>query len=279
MSAAPLRRLVMGLLLAVIGGGTAFGGFLTSAPGTAVDLQTRPGVTVRYALFQPDAAPRAIAILFTGGEGRLEIPDAVPPDWEAGGNFLARAREYFRRRGFVVAIVNVPSDHSGGYSGFRTSSGHAEDIAAVIADLRRRWPGTPVWLIGTSRGTISAANVAARLQPPRGADGLVLTSTVSKPPAGRRAPSRDDVFDIDLSQIRVPTLITYHRDDGCDVVDQDDAPRLQREMANAPAKDLMVFDGGDPPQSKPCEARSAHGYFGIEGKVADAIADWMLTKR
>jgi pimeloyl-ACP methyl ester carboxylesterase len=271
---------VLFVVLSGIGSAAAWAGFLPSAPGAAVDVQTRPGVTVRYALFQPDAAPRAIAILFVGGEGRLEISDRVSPDWEANGNFLARAREYFRRRGFVVAIVNVPSDHSGGYGGgFRTSAAHAEDIAAVIADLRRRSPGAPVWLVGTSRGTISAADVAARLQPPRGADGLVLTSTVSKPPAGRRAPARDDVFDIELSQIRVPTLITYHRDDACDVVDQDDAPRILRQMANAPAKELMLFEGGDPPQSKPCEARAPHGYFGIEGKVADAIADWILARR
>ena len=37
----------------------------------------------------------------------------------------------------------------------------------------------------------------------------------------------------------------------------------------------MTFEGGAPAESGPCEARSPHGYLGIEPDVVKAIADWI----
>jgi len=252
-------------------------GFLESIPGQVVELPTRSGVSVRYAAFSPDQPPAAIAILLVGGQGILNIPSDVGPTWGRSGNFLVRIRENLRRRGFYIAIPDVPSDHMHGLGNYRTSEGHAEDIAAVIADVRRRAPGVPVWLIGTSMGTISAANGASRLHGTKGPDGVVLTSAVSRTNPNPRANSSINIFDNDFSAIRVPTLITYHRGDSCEVVSPGDGPRMIRKLENAPRKEVLMFEGGDPPQSTPCEALAQHGYFGIEGQVADAIADWILA--
>jgi hypothetical protein len=41
----------------------------------------------------------------------------------------------------------------------------------------------------------------------------------------------------------------------------------------------LLFEGGDPPQSGPCDALAAHGYFGIEERVSNAIADWILAAK
>ncbi len=244
-------------------------------PGVAVDLATRPDVTERYAAFAPDGAPRAAVILFVGGNGLVRIPDHPGPSWQNPGNFLSRSRENFRRRGLYVAVVDSPSDHPRGMGdNFRISAKHAEDMAAVIADLRKRAPGVPVWLVGTSRGSISAANVAARLKGPAAADGVVLTSSVTRMAPNAKG-SKDTVFDTDLSAIRIPALVVYHRADRCEVVGDSDV--LMGKLANAPRKELLFFDGGDPPRSTACEAYSAHGYIGIEDKVVNAIADWILA--
>jgi len=40
---------------------------------------------------------------------------------------------------------------------------------------------------------------------------------------------------------------------------------------------MLMFEGGDDPISKPCQARSAHGFLGIEEKVVDATVRWMLA--
>jgi predicted alpha/beta-hydrolase family hydrolase len=270
-------RALLALAVVTCGAAPAAAGFLQSVPGQIVVIPTRPDVTDRYVAFVPDRTPVAVAILFIGGEGALTIRGEVGPTWGDHGNFLVRIRENLRRRGIYVAVVDVPSDHHSGYGSYRTSAGHAEDIAAVIADVRRRAAGVPVWLIGTSMGTISAADGAARLHGAKGPDGLVLTSTVSRTGFNPRGGPPVDVFDVDLTAVRVPTLITYHRADRCEFVVPVDGTRMLSKLANAPRKELMFFDGGDPPASTPCEALAAHGYYGIEGKVADAIADWILA--
>ena len=48
-----------------------------------------------------------------------------------------------------------------------------------------------------------------------------------------------------------------------------------RDLEQVPRKELLAFDGGDSPQSGPCEARAAHGYFGIDAQVVDAIVAWI----
>jgi hypothetical protein len=275
------RRTLLGIAaVLVILTGAAQAGFLPSPAGQTIDVATRPGVTERYLLWRTDEAPKAILLMFIGSQGVAAIRDKTGPTWSERGNFLPRAREYFRRRGFAVAEVDTPSDHRDGLiAGFRLSADHAADAAAVMADLRRRVPGVPLWLIGTSRGSISAASVAARLQGAQAADGVVLTSSVTEPEEGLRAPSRDSVMDVDLSAIRIPVLITFHRQDTCVAVSTRAGPSLQRKLANAPKSDVLLFEGGDPPQSGPCEALAAHGYFGIEERVANAIADWILAAK
>ena len=250
--------------------------FLPSPPGQAIDVTTRPGITVRYAAFAPDGTASGIVILFVGGEGAIHVPDHPGPTWTERGNFLARARENFRRRGLFVAVVDADSGHQNGLGQFRTTAEYAEDIAAVIADLRRRAPDVPVWLVGTSNGSVSAAYVAARLKPPRAADGVVLTSSVIGLSFGKRHVKSLSVLDADLGAVRIPALVVAHRQDGCAFSAPSGAREIERRLANAPRRAVLMFDGGDPPQSDPCEPLAAHGYFGIEAEVVNAIVDWML---
>ena len=247
--------------------------------GSAIDVATRPGVTVRYLLFKPAAErPRAGVILFIGGQGALPMPDKVGSTWQSSGNFLPRSREHFLRRGVLVAVVNTPSDFSGGYGTFRNSAEHAEDISAVIADVRRRARRAPVWLIGTSRGTVSVVNVAARLQDARGPDGVVLTSAVTRPDLTQNAPPGDKqtVYDAGVGAIRVPALVVYHRNDNCYLTPSIDAPALLAKLTAAPRKEGLIFDGGGR-RGDDCGALSAHGFLDIERLVVDAIVDWILA--
>jgi predicted alpha/beta-hydrolase family hydrolase len=229
-------------------------------------IPTRPGVTEAFILVRPSGPPVASVILFAGGNGLLALGSGK---LGLGGNFLVRNRARFASEGLLVAVVDTPSDHPGGLDGFRTSAAHAEDIRAVIAALRQE-ASVPVWLIGTSMGTVSAANGAARLST-GGPDGLVLTSTVTR--AGRERP--ESVGDVRLSDVRVPTLIVHHKNDACRSTPYSDTPALLRDFKQVSRTELLAFDGGDPPQSGPCDARAAHGYFGIDAPVVSAIVVWI----
>ena len=84
------------------------------------------------------------------------------------GNFLVRSSALFADAGFITAIVDSPSDRPegplGGRDGgmtddFRQSSMHLTDIRAVV-DFLVDEGAREIYLIGTSRGTLSVAYLA-----------------------------------------------------------------------------------------------------------------------
>jgi hypothetical protein len=151
---------------------------------------------------------------------------------------------------------------------------HAQDVAGVIAALRLE-ALVPVWVVGTSMGTISSANAAARLRV-GGPDGLVLTSSVTRRSVITRLGIT--VRDVGLDEITVPTLVVHHQSDGCVVSPFADAHMLMRQLRRAPKKEFMAFQGGAP-VGDPCEAFSAHGFMGIDDEVVKAIPDWIKATR
>lgn len=242
------------------------GGRGAAAAEELIQLPTRPGVTQPFYLMTPPGPLAGSVILFTGGPGLLSS-DRKPV--LRGKNFLIRSREKFAAAGFLVASVDAPSDHPEGLDLFRTSAEHAQDIAAVIAYLRQKAP-VPVWLIGTSLGTISAASVAARLKT-GGPDGLVLTSSIVA--SNRRIGAIQSTVNVD--QVAIPTLVVHNEEDACAVCPFGAVPSLMGRFTRAPKKELMAVSGGSPPQGDPCGPFARHGYIGIEDEVVAKIAGWI----
>ena len=259
-----------------------------------VSISTPRGVHQAFILIKPDH-PQASVILFSGGDGVLRLnrmPQLkVGPNDFVAGNFLVRSRQNFAAHDLMVAVVDAPSDHLKGMSPyFRISKDHATDIGAVAEYLKRE-ADVPVWLVGTSAGSWSAALGAISA----GRDdiatsaigGLVLTSTVTRIPQdsvfGKAFPTfagdyPDGVMSTALPEVRVPTLIMSHRDDGCVYTPAVDAPALGKRLSQASKVEIAVITGGDPPQSDPCEAYAAHGYLGVEAQAVDTIARFIKTR-
>lgn len=244
-----------------------------------ITLEVRPGVTMKYLAVVGREPPKAAVILLAGGNGELKL-DASGAMGDLRLNFLIRSRAQFARQGLYVAALDAPSERQGGMNGaYRLSLQHAREIGHVIADLKKR-VGAPVWLIGTSAGTLSTAGAAARLvsqdQLPR-PDGIVLTSTMTQLDAAGHCGK--SVYDASLNTITAPVLVVSHRDDGC--VCSPGSPtvgaKLVAELTGSPAKEHKVFTGGDRPLSGPCDARAQHGFFGIESEVVKTIADWIKS--
>jgi len=248
-----------------------------AAPGPArgaeqvLTLSPRPGVTLRYVLVPTPGPPVASAILFVGGDGVMNL-DRPRDRWSLKGNFLFRTRSMLTEQGVQLAIVDAPSDRPSTLWGFRSGEAHATDIAAVLAALRSR-TAVPAWLIGTSAGTVSAANGAVRLRAPAGPDGVVLTSTIFK----RTRVVSETVPEMDLARVQIPVLLVHHQNDDCVATRYVDLWALERALPRSIKHETLLFKGGDPARSEPCEAQSPHGYLGIEREVMTAIGRWMLA--
>lgn len=237
-----------------------------------VTLQTRPGVTESFFIASMGQhQPQAVALLLSGGGGNIHLRRENGRIRFGAQNFLPRSRVEFIRNGIVPFIVDNPTDQQGtmGMSdAFRASPEHAADIRAVIHEAKARYAGLPVFVVGTSRSTLSAAYLGASL----GGElaGVVLSSSFFYEGDPRHA--RGALVGFDWSRIKVPLLLVHHREDGCVATPYREAAALAGRFP------LVSVSGGKPPESGPCDPLAQHGYFGKEAETVDAIAAWMLKR-
>ncbi|MFO0990030.1 MAG: hypothetical protein U1F37_22195 [Alphaproteobacteria bacterium] len=151
-------------------------------------------------------AGRGLRCCSRGGHGKIQLDDGGQPRG-LRGNFLIRARHHLTARGIGVVLVDAPSDYQGegGLWPYRMHHDYAGDMGQAVNLVKRRF-GRPVWLVGTSAGTLSVANAAARLSHANRPDGIVFTSSITRPP--RRRPI--SVFDVHLAAYTGPALVISH---------------------------------------------------------------------
>jgi hypothetical protein len=248
---------------------------LVNPPGHAQEmatLSTRPGVSQAYFIASLPQQLRAVALLFAGSGGLIRLRQEKGQIRFGQNNFLVRARGEFVKRGIIAAIVDAPSDRQSGWGmsdEFRLGEEHLTDIFAVIADLGKRFPGMPVFLVGTSRGTISAAALGARFGQQQAA-GVVLTSTMFRKAGVKSNEPGPGLSGFDFATIKLPLLFAHHVSDQCGVTLYGDAARLVDKYP------LISVLGGRSPESGPCDPFSAHGFFGKEPETVEQIVNWML---
>ena len=128
----------------------------------------------------------------------------------------------------------------------------------------------PVFLLGTSQGTIAAMNGAAHARPGIVSD-LVLTESVALP--GRL--STETVFDADPQDVRVPALVVADATTPATWPRPPLAPRIAAAMARSPSVRVLAVSGGVQQSEKACSSLSLHGYYGVKAGVVDKISAWL----
>lgn len=212
-------------------------------------------------LYNGTATPRAVVFVFAGGDGTVAFTPAGQFT-HLGGNFLLRTESLWLAQGFAFATLASSSS----LLGQRHTPAYAATIGRAI-DFIRSKTTAPIWLIGTSMGSIAAANGASSLGGK--VTGVVLTSSV----AGQSR-AGETVFDSNLGAIAVPALVVSNRGDTCPIAGPGFAPQILAALARAPRKDIIYVESHQL-QSEPCENMSPHGYLGIESDVVQRIASWI----
>ena len=196
----------------------------------------------RAVLIKPKA-PRASVILLPGGNGAINAGD----NGDINGlkfNQLVRTRHAYAARGLAVLVADAGTD--------------LNSAVQYMAAIKR-----PVTVIGTSRGTIRAAEGIARGARP---DALVLTSGFLSAESG----SGQNVMSILGSPASLPrTLVIHHRQDSCRAtLPAGVEPFVKWSAGRARA----VWLSGGASEGDPCEARAYHGFNGLDGQVVGIAA-------
>lgn len=187
-------------------------------------------------------------------------------DIRHGDNFVVRTRALWNRKGYAVLVPDAIDRES--LRGVRSSPAYARLVGDLVGFAHEQVAG-PVFLLGTSQGSIAAMNGAAHAAPGAIA-GVVLTESVSV-----MGGSGETVFDADPQQVRAPALVVANRDDRCDVAPPQAAPRIAAAMTGSRNVRVLMVSGGVTRSRKDCGSLTPHGYYGIEERVVNAISLWM----
>jgi len=261
-----MRLLIRCLVLALSGCVSSFTWLPAQAAAPPTLLQApleRADVTIPF-WWMPHDAPRATLVLLIGGT-RGGVGDDLAA-LAAHPNFLTRSRELFHKAGFSVAIVGRASDRTGLDHAYRKSFEHSRDIRAVLLRLKKLAP-KDIWLVGTSLGTISAANAA--ISSPDLVAGLALTASYGNPESPNKVQS------LELRNIRMPTLVLHHRRDACRGCPPDGAKDIVSDLASARHKELIFISGGSGASGDPCGPLHYHGFINQEEEAVVHIASWI----
>jgi hypothetical protein len=196
----------------------------------------------RVVLIKPKA-PRGSVILMPGGNGAIRADDQ-------GGirglnyNQLIRTRHAYAARGLAVMITDSSTDLA--------------SAVQYMAAIKR-----PVMVIGTSRGTLRAAQGIARGARP---DALVLTSGF----LSRESGAGENVMAILGSPAALPrTLVIHHQADTCRAT----LPAgVDPFIKWAGGRARVAWLSGGVQQGDPCEAGGHHGFNGLDGQVVGLAA-------
>ena len=236
-----------------------------------VHVAVRSGVDepVLLSMASAQQKPKRIVMLFPGDDGVMQIQQKGGGAWfRLLGNYLIRSRAKFVDEQDIAVSVDMPSDqYCCANDSFRLSDQHATDVGAIIAALAARFPGAEFYLVGTSKGTVSAAWLGAKLGPKLA--GVVLTSTDTQSARDGRGLSG-----FDFGTLKVPVLFVQHKFDSCHVTPYYAVEKIVREY-HFP---LVTVTGSEGAHGPDCQAFSHHGYAGRESQVAAAIMQWVNTR-
>jgi hypothetical protein len=235
----------------------------------AVTIDTSFAVyTPPVRLENPANNARASVVLMTGGNGLLSL-DGSGTIINSTGNFLIRSANLFLQHGLNVMMADVALAYPSGITlTDRLSATHAAQLQGFINVAMNRW-GKPVWVVGTSNGSVSAVTAVGFTPALSGLRGVVLTSTVTK-----LSSTDQPTFTLYASRITVPTLVVWNQDDHCIASSPSGSAALFAAIPSS-TKASDVFQGGHSVATDPCGAFSEHGYAGIARDVVREIAQFI----
>ena len=235
----------------------------SACDGVVRDLPLQGGSFQRVLYSASKRETKGIVIMFAGGTGELDIDKSG--NVKNAKNFVVRTSDLWRERGYGIVLVDA-LDHQS-MRGQRSGAAYAEVTQKIIAFAHEQ-ANVPVWVLGTSQGSIAAMNAAAHAGRTQLA-GLILTESVSI-----LGGSHETVFDAHPDNVRVPSLVVANVNDRCKVALPSMAPEIAQSILHAPTT-VLAESGGVQRSLDACGSLSPHGYYGIEEKVVDDIVAWM----
>ena len=92
-------------------------------------------------------------------------------------------------------------------------------------------------------------------------------------PVVRAARSGPGLSAVNFGDLKSSLLWVHHEHDPCEYTTY----AMAKALAQRSGAPLVTVRGGDPGSGDPCQARTAHGFVGIEKETVLAMRSWIKT--
>jgi hypothetical protein len=216
-------------------------------------------------------SPTKLAVLLPGGNAviRAQVSENIITHARLSGNFLIRSRRHLVDEDIATLIVDCRTDLGDECpDAYQASSEREADVYRLVKEVLRRFPSIQdIWLIGTSRGTVSSGFMAHH-----GKDhyaGAIHTATISEH-FKKGAP--DQMRNLDYSSIKIPQAFIHHKKDPCYLTTYSAIERIAKKFSVP----LITVSGEKNLSGPECHGFTQHGFRGREKVVMKKIRQIIL---
>jgi hypothetical protein len=195
-------------------------------------------------------------LVLLGGPWRIDEVDAET-GLPKGSNFLLAMLPKVMSEQPVNIVVMKKPDAAGDIwnASSRVTEKHQLDLKVIFAEAERL--GKPVWLVGTSLGSISAMNLYFSDLKDR-VSGIALSS-------------------YKLEEVTVPVYLVGHEKDECFSSAPETLNMMSSRLTLSRNLKVQLETAGHSATGNPCGPTHWHGFVNATDEVAKRMVEWMLA--
>ena len=204
------------------------------------------------------AKPKAVVLLFIGGDGLLELK---PDGSTTKENPLNRSAGLWKSHGINSVLVDSPYDLGDARRGnVRGKVEHLSRVENVVKYYKAKF-GVPVWIFGHSMGTVTAVQFANQSERSAAITGIIIAGTHI---GENLSPS-----------FSKPVMAIHHQKEACPATPISASESIIKGRSKETKSELVMIDGGEN-VGRACMGLAYHGFNKVEDQMVSAAAKFIL---
>jgi hypothetical protein len=203
--------------------------------------------------------PRAVVLLFIGGDGLLDLK---PDGSTTKENPLNRSVGLWQSYGINSVLVDSPFDLGDARRGnIRGKSEHLARVESVVKYYKNRF-NVPIWIFGHSMGTVTAIQFANQSEKSTAVSGIIIAGT--------------HIGENLSANFSKPVMAIHHQKEACAATPIAASVSIIKARSKETKSELVMIDGGEN-VGRPCMGLAYHGFNKVEDQMVNVAAKFILS--
>jgi dienelactone hydrolase len=205
------------------------------------------------------AKPKAVVLLFIGGDGVLDLK---PDGSTTKQNPLNRSAGLWQQYGINSVLVDSPYDLGDARRGnVRGKSQHLTRVESVVQYYKNKF-NVPIWIFGHSMGTVTAVQFANQGERSGAVAGIIIAGT--------------HIGENLSNNFNKPVMAIHHQKEACAATPISASESIIKRRSKETKSELVMIDGGED-VGLPCMGLAYHGFNKVEDQMVGAAAKFILA--